>query len=135
MALTAWKNREQGFDCRLWKGRTRHRRIARDVGARRVLRRWCFASERRSFCKLVHCLLLQALGLELDRLDLGTKELGRRGSNKRRRRFERAPDGAERNHGCIPPGSDAPFELLDLGRRNRPLEGGVPQQKQKEIDI
>jgi len=93
------------------------------------------ASKRRRARKLEHRLLLEALGFELDRLDPGAKELGRGRRDKRRRRSQRAPHGAQGNDGCLPPGRDALLDGLDLGHGKRPLVCRLPQQKEKKIDI
>src|SRR5271166_5063779 len=129
------ERREHGFDRLGWEARARGGSIARDVGTCGFLRRGGFASERKSARKLEHRLLLEALGLKLDRLDPGAKELGRTRRNERGRRFERTPHGAQRNDGRFPPGSDALLDGLDLGRGKHPPACRLPEQKQEKIDI
>src|SRR5262249_45644007 len=92
-------------------------------------------SEQRWAGEVVHRLLLQALGLELGRLDLGAKELCARAGDEGRRRLQRPPHGAQWYDRQIAPGSDPPFELRDLRKRQRALLRGLPQEDQQEIDV
>src|SRR5262249_29849321 len=82
-----------------------------------------------------HCLLLQALGLELGRLDPGAKDLRRRGRDELRRRLQGAPHGAQRNDGGVAPGADAALELGDLGGRQRAGKRCLPEQEQQQVDV
>src|SRR6516162_1415823 len=134
-APAAGKRREQGFDCGLGKRAAAHRRIGREVGTRGVFERCRFYAEQRRAGEFVHRLLLQALGLELGRLDLGAKELRARAGDEGRRRLQRPPHGAQWYDRQIAPGSDPPFELRDVCLRQRPLLRGVPHQKQQQIDV
>src|SRR5262249_47361283 len=134
-ARAAAKRREQGFDCGLGKRAAAHRRIGGDVGTRGVFERRRFYAEQRRRGEFVHRLLLQALGLELDRLDLGAKELRARAGDEGRRRFQRPPHGTQWYDGQIAPGSDPLFELGDVCLRQRPLLRGVPQQKPQQMDV
>src|SRR5262249_19938739 len=119
VALEAPKRREQGFGWGRRKGATARNGIRFDVGPRGRLGRGGVRSDGGRAGELVQRLLLQPLGLELDRLDPGAKEFGGCAGNERRWRFERAAHGAQRYDRHIPPRRDAPFELSDLERRDR----------------
>src|ERR1700745_4531656 len=95
VALEAPKRREQGFACGRGKWATAQRRVGCDIGTRSRLERDGIVSEQRWDGKLVHRFLLQPLGLELGRLDLGAKKFRGRAANQRGRRFQRAPRGAQ----------------------------------------
>src|SRR5262249_43081663 len=79
----AYKRREQGFDYGLGKRGAAHGRIGGDVGTRGIFARRHFYSQQRRAGEVVHRLLLQALGLELGRFDLGAKEFGARAGDER----------------------------------------------------
>src|SRR5262249_60819780 len=76
VALEAPKRREQGFGWGRRKGATARNGIRFDVGPRGRLERGGLRSHCGRAGELVQRLLLQPLGLELDRLDPGAKEFG-----------------------------------------------------------
>src|SRR5207249_6024350 len=135
VALWAGKRREQGFGCGRRKSPTARGGIGFDIGSRGRLKR----RRPRSHCgcagKFVHRLLLEALGLELDRLDPGAKEFGGCAVNERGRRFQRAPHGAQRYDRHFPPWRNATFDLSDLACRQRPLSPRMPEQKQEQAGV
>src|SRR6266480_3006562 len=135
VALWAGKRREQGFGCGRRKSPTARGGIGFDIGSRGRLKR----RRPRSHCgcagEFVHRLLLEALGLELDRLDPGAKEFGGCAVNERGRRFQRAPHGAQRYDRQFQRWRNATFELSDLACRQRPLSPRMPEQKQEQIDV